>query len=94
MKKIILAVLLFGCMKAATAQVMAQKAVWATISVPQMKCWECKDRLDKYLQREKGPTDDAGIMKWAINMTTGSVRIQYAPDRINMDALRTAINNA
>ena len=73
---------------------MQTKAQWATLSVPQMKCWECKDRLDKYLEREKGPTDDAGIMKWSVNMTAGTLRIQYVPDRITLDAIKTAINNA
>lgn len=94
MKKIILAVLLIGSVKMTSAQVMQAKAQWTTLSVPQLKCWECKDRLEKYLTREKGPTDDAGIMKWNINMTSGTIRIQYVPDRINVDAIKTAINNA
>ena len=94
MKKLLFAMLLVGAVSAANAQVMQAKAQWATLSVPQLKCWECKDRLDKYLTREKGPTDDAGIMKWAINMTSGTIRIQYVPDRINLDAIKTAINNA
>ncbi len=94
MKKILVAILLFGGMKTASAQVMQAKAQYITISIPQAKCWECRDRLDKYLLREKGPTDDAGIIKWNINMTSGTIRIQYFPDRINADYLRTAINNA
>ncbi len=94
MKRILFAILLFGAASATHAQVMQSKAQWATLSVPQMKCWECKDRLDKYLTREKGPTSDAGIMQWTINMTSGTLRIQYVPDRINLDAIRTAINNA
>ncbi len=94
MKKLLFAILLFAGAKSANAQVMAQKAVWANITVPQVKCWECKDKLEKYLQREKGPNDDAGIMKWTINMTTGTVRVQYAPDRINLETIKTAINNA
>ncbi len=94
MKKIIVAVLLFGTMQTASAQVMQAKAQWTTLSVPQLKCWECKDRLDKYLLREKGPTDDAGIIKWNINMTSGTIRVQYVPDRITLDYIKTAINNA
>ena len=94
MKKIIFLILLFGSAKAVNAQVMQAKAQWATLSVPQLKCWECKDRLDKYLLREKGPTDDAGIMSWTINMTSGTLRIRYVTDRITLDAIKTAINNA
>ncbi len=94
MKKILFALLLFCSATVTNAQVMQAKAQWATLSVPQLKCWECKDRLEKYLQREKGPNDDAGIMKWTINMTSGSIRIQYVPDRITLDYIKTAINNA
>lgn len=94
MKKILLAIFLGSVALVSQAQVMQAKSLWATLSVPQLKCWECKDRLDKYLTREKGPTDDAGIMKWTINMTSGSLRIQYVPDRMSLDAIKTAINNA
>ena len=94
MKKLLFVVLLFVGAKGATAQVMQAKAQWATLSVPQLKCWECKDRLEKYLTREKGPTDDAGIMKWTINMTSGTIRIQYVPDRMSLDNIKVAINNA
>ncbi len=86
-------IILLMCNHAHT-QVMQQKQVWATISVPQMKCWECKDRLDKYLLREKGPNADAGILKWTINMNNATLRIQYVPDRMTLDYIRTAINNA
>jgi len=76
------------------AQVMAQKMVWTTISVPQMKCWECRERLEHYLLKETGGTDDAGIFQVKVNMFNATVRIQYTPDRINVDFLRTAIANA
>lgn len=76
------------------AQVMQQKAVWATISVPQMKCWTCKEKLENYLLKEKGPNNDAGIVRWTINMNAATIRIQYVPDRITLDYIRTAINNA
>jgi len=94
MKKFLTAVVLFFFTLNAQSQVMQQKAVWATISVPQMKCWTCKERLDNYLLKEKGPEGDAGILKWTINMNAATIRIQYVPDRINLDYIRTAINNA
>ncbi len=94
MKTFLFAALLFVSARGAQAQVMAQKAQWATISVPQVKCWECKDRLDKYLTRENGPQSESGILKWTVNMTSGNIRIQYAPDRINLQTILTAINNA
>jgi mercuric ion binding protein len=74
--------------------VMSAKAQWATLNVPQLKCWECKDRLDKYLLRETGSNGDNGILKWTVNMGSGTLKIQYVPDRITLDYIRTAINNA
>jgi len=94
MKKFLTAVVLLFFTLNGQSQVMQQKAVWATISVPQMKCWTCKERLDNYLLKEKGPEGDAGILKWTINMNAATIRIQYVPDRINLDYIRTAINNA
>jgi len=78
------------------AQVMQSKAVWSTFTVPQMKCWECKDRLEKYLTKETGASDDneAAVFKVQVNMFNGTVRVQYAPDRITVDYLRSAIANA
>jgi len=76
------------------AQVMQQKAVWSTINIPQLKCWTCREKLENYLLKEKGPADDAGIIKWTINMNAGTMRIQYVPDRITLDYIHTAINNA
>lgn len=94
MKKYFSCIIAFLFFNGAHAQVMQVKQVWATISVPQMKCWECKERLDNYLLREKGPNDDAGILKWTINMNNATLRIQYVPDRMSLDYIRTAINNA
>lgn len=78
----------------AKAQVMQGKSAWATINIPQIKCWTCKEKLEQYLLREKGPNSDAGIIKWTINMNAGNMRIQYVPDRMSLDYIRTAINNA
>lgn len=76
------------------AQVMQAKSVWATFTVPQMKCWECKSRLEKYLFHETGAGDDASVFKVVVNMFNGTVRINYVPDRITADNLRAAISSA
>src|SRR3954465_8649708 len=94
MKHIFFLVTLFFLEVHTYAQVMQQKAVWSTINIPQLKCWTCKERLENYLLKEKGPSDDAGIIKWAINMNAGTMRIQYVPDRVSLDYIRVAINNA
>lgn len=68
--------------------------VWATIKVPQIKCWECKDKLEKYLLKEKGPTGNAGILQWNIYQASGTVRIQYLANVIDLNYIKTAIANA
>ncbi|BAV06526.1 Copper chaperone CopZ [Filimonas lacunae] len=93
MKKIV-TLLAAGILVMAAASAQEKKAEWITLKVPQLKCWECKDRLEKYLAREKGPNDDAGILRWQIVMSAGTIRIQYAPSRITPDYIKTAINNA
>ena len=76
------------------AQVMQSKALWATIKVPQLKCWECEQRLNQYLIREKGPNTDAGIIQWKMDLRNATVKIQFISDRITVDYIRTAIANA
>ena len=94
MKKILVVLLVSVITVYSQAQVMQAKAQWATITVPQLKCWECKDRLEKYLFKEKGPNDDAGIIRWTISMPQANIRIQFLPDRISLDYIRTVIANA
>jgi len=94
MKKLLIVLLVGIIANSLHAQVMQAKAQWAVISVPQLKCWECKDRLEKYLFKEKGPNDDAGIIRWSISMPQANIRIQFLPDRITLDYIRTAIANA
>lgn len=86
-------ILLFAA-ASASAQVMQAKAQWATIKVPQLKCWECEQRLNQYLVREKGPNADAGIIQWKMDLRNGALKIQFYPDRITLDYMRTAIANA
>lgn len=94
MKYFLIIILFIAGSNKSDAQVMQAKAEWATISVPQLKCFECKQRLERYLTLEKGPQADAGIVKWVINMNTATVRIQFIPDRMTLDYLRTSIANA
>jgi len=94
MKKMFLVMIVTAAAITTRAQVMQSKAQWVTISVPQIKCWECKAKLEQYLLRETGGQGDAGIIKFNTYMSTGTIRIQYVPDRITVDYLRTSIANA
>ena len=91
MKKIIVfAAFIFSCYSV-TAQ--SAKAEWVVLKSNNLKCWECKDVLDKYLTKEKDNTE-GGIVQWKINLLQGEVRIQFLPDRTSADEVRTSVNNA
>lgn len=94
MKKLILSACIVACAFTLKAQVMSQKAAWVTISVPQMKCWVCKDKLEKFLFNETSASGDPAVLQVKVNMFNATVRIQYVPERTNPDYLRTEIANA
>lgn len=91
MKKIIVALILLISVNHASAQ--SAKAEWVILKSNNLKCWECKDVLDKYLTKEKENTE-GGIVQWKINLLQGEVRIQFLPDRTSADEVRAAVNNA
>ena len=91
MKKIFVAVLFLIVAQNASAQ--SAKAEWVILKSNNLKCWECKDVLDKYLTKEKENTE-GGIVQWKINLLQGEVRIQFLPDRTSADEVRAAVNNA
>lgn len=91
MKKIFVAVLFL--IVAHTASAQSAKAEWVILKSNNLKCWECKDVLDKYLTKEKDNTE-GGIVQWKINLLQGEVRIQFLPDRTSADEVRAAVNNA
>ncbi len=90
-KKIIVAVLFLIVTHTTSAQ--SAKAEWVILKSNNLKCWECKDVLDKYLTKEKENTE-GGIVQWKINLLQGEVRIQFLPDRTSADEVRAAVNNA
>ena len=63
---------------------LCRQSQWSTINVPQLKCWECEQRLNQYLIREKGPNTDAGIIQWKMDLRNGILKIQYFPDRMTL----------
>ena len=70
------------------------KPLWITIKSPNLKCWECKERLDKYLIVENKSNMESGMMQWKINLLQGEIKVQYLPDRTNPEIIKTALNNA
>lgn len=90
MKKLVFLSLLLITLSASAQQ---PKSEWVTIKSSNLKCWECKEKVDKYLEMEKGNTE-AGILQWKINLLQGEIKVQFLPDRASADVIRTALNNA
>ncbi len=91
MRKLLILVVSVITVSMASAQ--NKKPEWATIQTPNLRCWECKTRLEGYMAREIAQTG-SGIIKMQINMLSGTTRVQYWPDRVNLNYIQTAFNNA
>lgn len=95
MKKIAFTVLFLSLITAKiNAQVMAAKAQTVTIKSANLRCWTCKEKLEEYLVRENEDNMQSGMLKRTYNLMAGEIRIQYLPDRVSIDAIKTALNNA
>ncbi|MBC7651486.1 MAG: hypothetical protein H7101_07040 [Deinococcales bacterium] len=76
------------------AQVMAAKAKTVVIKSANLRCWVCKEKLEEYLVRENEDNMQSGMLKRTYNLMAGEVRVQYLSDRVSVDAIKTALNNA
>ena len=70
------------------------KQQWVTIKSANLKCWECKERLEKFLAVENKGSMESGMIQWKINLIQGEIKIQYWPDRTDESTIKAAINNA
>ncbi|MDE3125958.1 MAG: copper chaperone [Bacteroidota bacterium] len=73
---------------------MSAKPQWVTIKSDNLRCWTCKERLDKYLIIENNANMQKGMIQWKINLLAGEIKVQYVPDRVSVDDIKTALNNA
>jgi outer membrane protein OmpA-like peptidoglycan-associated protein len=87
---------LFGSLITAkiNAQVMAAKTQTVTIKSANLRCWSCREKLEEYLVRENEDNMQSGMLKRTYNLMAGEIRVQYLPDRVSVDAIKTALNNA
>jgi len=93
-RKLVFAVAVLSISHISHAQVMAQKKEWVTIRSANLKCWQCKDILEKYLTSENESTMESGIVQRKYNLISGEIRLQYYPDRVTPDVIRTVLANA
>ncbi len=77
-----------------SAQAQQGKTEWVTIKSANLKCWECKERLEKYLIVENNANFEKGIIQWKINLLQGEIKLQFWQDRASAAAIKVAINNA
>jgi hypothetical protein len=93
MKKVFIGALLFIFVND-HIQAQESKVQWITIKSANLKCWECRERLDKYLIIENKANMEGGIAQWKFFLLQGEIKLQYYPDRVTPDMIRTALNNA
>jgi len=95
MKKIIPAmILLLFVTSKINAQANIPKPTWVVIKSANLLCWECREKLDNYLFEENRQNMDNGMLKWTFNLLAGEIKVQYLPDRVSIEEIKTAINNA
>ena len=77
-------------------QAIAQqpKQQWVTIKSDNLKCWECKVILEKYLVQANKSTMESGLIQWKINLLQGEIKVQFWPDRADESMIKAALNNA
>lgn len=94
MKKILLLLSCFLVASVLNAQVMSAKAKTVIIKSANLRCWECSERLDKYLTVENKSFLESAMLEWKINLQKGEIKIKYLPDRANIEDIKAVINNA
>lgn len=92
--KRILAVILMVSGSFYFSQAQQPRFQWLTVKSANLKCWECRERLDKYLIVENKANMESGIMQWKINLLQGEIKFQYLPDRTSPENIKAALNNA
>lgn len=86
--------ILFLALSINSLNAQSAKPLWITIKSSNLKCWECKDRLEKYLIVENKSGMESGMIQWKINVLIGEIKVQYWPDRTDESMIKAAINNA
>ena len=88
---VVLLVMILSLGKVAAQQ---PKSEWVTIKSANLRCWECKERLEKHLTVVNKANMESGIIQWKIQLLQGEIKVQFWPDRTSADDIRVAINNA
>jgi len=94
MKKIIAILFCIFIGFTAQAQVMSAKPQWVEIKSANLRCWECKEKLEKYLIiQNKGYLENA-LVEWKFDLKNGIFKVKFFADRASVEDIRAALNNA
>ncbi len=78
----------------ANAQVMSAKGQTVVIKSANLRCWECKEKLEKYLTIQNKAYLESALLEWKIDLLHGEIKIKFLPDRASVEDIRAALNNA
>jgi len=94
MKKIVFLLLFLIGFFGVKAQVMSAKLQTIVVKSANLRCWECKERLDKYLTKENDASFEHAIIEMKFDLLKGELKIKFYPDRASIEDIKAAINNA
>jgi mercuric ion binding protein len=94
MKKISFVLFFVSLLVTGNLRAQQPKSQWVTIKSANLRCWECKDRLERQLVIVNKAEMESGMIQWKIQLLQGEIKVQYWPDRTSPDAIRVAMNNA
>lgn len=94
MKRIIFLSVFFIATMGLKAQVMSAKAQAVVIKSANLRCWECKEKLEKFLTVQNKAYLENAITEMKFDLLRGELKLKFLPDRASIEDIRAAINNA
>lgn len=94
MKKIIFLIVFFVAAFGAKAQVMTAKPQAVVIKSTNLRCRECKEKLEKFLTVQNKAYLENAITEMKFDLLRGELKLKFLPDRASIEDIRAAINNA
>lgn len=94
LKKIFCIVCSLLLLHVVNAQVMSSKPQTIIIKSGNLRCWECKERLEKYLIIQNKSYLENGMLEWKIDLLKGEIRVKFLPDRVTVEDIKVTLNNA
>ncbi|MDI9358052.1 MAG: hypothetical protein QM528_03790 [Phycisphaerales bacterium] len=94
MKKRFLVFIILNLLVSSLVFAQIGKPKWYVDTSANLRCWQCKDILENYLYRQSDQVWESAIIQIRFNLLNGSFKIQYHPERVTLEELKVAVNNA